>query len=171
MKIEVFSLERNGDLGDWIADLAWDGQRQRLPVRLGTNIDVAERKLIESLLLSDTIVEIIDRRTDYRTNLSWPLRPEAINDAIVVQKPAQTAPPRFAEFLFSLLAPKKSVDVQLGDLQEIFEGNVDRFGVRRARMLYWAQVLRAIGPGIWRRIKKLGFVGILIDYGRSKIGL
>jgi hypothetical protein len=37
-------------------------------------------------------------------------------------------------------------------------------------MLYWTQVLRAVGPGIWRRVKKLGFIGILIDYGRSKIG-
>jgi hypothetical protein len=80
------------------------------------------------------------------------------------------APPRLAEFLFSWIAPAKSLHEQLGDLQEIFDLNVARFGKSRAEMLYWTQVLRAVGPGIWRRIKKLGFIGILIDYGRSKIG-
>lgn len=80
------------------------------------------------------------------------------------------SPPRLAEFLFSWLAPKKSLHEQLGDLQEIFDLNVTRFGKSRAGMLYWTQVLRAVGPGIWRRVKKLGFIGILIDYGRSKIG-
>ena len=80
------------------------------------------------------------------------------------------SPPRFAELLFSWLAPKKTLHEQLGDLQEIFELNVARFGKSRAGMLYWTQVLRAVGPGVWRRVKKLGLIGILIDYGRSKIG-
>jgi hypothetical protein len=80
------------------------------------------------------------------------------------------SPPRLAEALFQLFAPKKTVQHLLGDLQEVFEKNCARFGKARARRLYWAQVLRAIGPGIWRRVKKLGLIGILIDYGRSKIG-
>jgi hypothetical protein len=79
-------------------------------------------------------------------------------------------PPVIAEFLFSWLAPKRVLQAQLGDLREIFELNVARFGKSRAGMLYWTQVLRAVGPGIWRRIKKLGFIGILVDYGRSKLG-
>jgi hypothetical protein len=83
---------------------------------------------------------------------------------------AVAEPPAVAELLFQLMAPKRSVLAQLGDMQELFELNVVRVGKRRARMLYWAQVLRAIGPGVWRRIKRLGLVAFLIDYGRSKLG-
>jgi hypothetical protein len=97
-----------------------------------------------------------------------------VDDLVVGQpiapKTEPSSPPRLAEFAFSLLAPKKSLSPQLGDLQEVFELNVARFGKSRARILYWAQVLRAVGPGVWRRVKKLGFIGILIDYGRSKLG-
>jgi hypothetical protein len=81
------------------------------------------------------------------------------------------SPPRLAEFLFSLFASKKTVDAQLGDLQEVFDHNVERYGVARARMRYWSQVLRAVGPNVWRLIRKWGLIGILIDYGRSKLGL
>lgn len=80
------------------------------------------------------------------------------------------SPPRFAETLVQLFAPKRTVQHLLGDLQEVFEKNCNRFGKARARRLYWAQVLRAIGPGIWRRIKRLGLIAFLIDYGRSKLG-
>lgn len=89
-----------------------------------------------------------------------------IFEAVVEPK----GPPRFAEFLFQLLAPKRTVKAQVGDLQELFDKNCARFGKRRARLMYWAQVLRAVGPGFWRGIKKLGLIGILIDYGRSKMG-
>jgi hypothetical protein len=80
------------------------------------------------------------------------------------------SPPQFAETLVQSLAPKRTVQHLLGDLQEVFEKNCNRFGEARARRLYWAQVLRAIGPGIWRRIKRLGLIAFLIDYGRSKLG-
>lgn len=81
------------------------------------------------------------------------------------------APPRLAEFLFSLLASKKTVNAELGDMQELFERRVKTHGVPRARMLYWSQVLRAVGPGVWRFVRKWGLIGFLIDYGRSKLGL
>lgn len=93
---------------------------------------------------------------------------DLFDDTLEIQQPS---PPQLAEALFSMLAPKKTVQHLLGDMQEIFEKNCARFGKARAKRLYWTQVLRAIGPGLWRRVKKLGFIGILIDYGRSKIGL
>ena len=80
------------------------------------------------------------------------------------------SPPRFAEMLVQLFAPKRAVQHLLGDLQEIFAKNCAEFGSVRATRLYWAQVLRALGPSIWRRIKRLGLIAFLIDYGRSKIG-
>jgi hypothetical protein len=82
----------------------------------------------------------------------------------------QVRPPASAQFIFSLLSPENTVDAGLGDLQEIFERHITKFGPDRARAFYWSQVLRAIGPNIWRLIRKWGLVGILIDYGRSKLG-
>jgi hypothetical protein len=79
-------------------------------------------------------------------------------------------PPWLAETLIQLLAPKKTVQHLLGDLQEMYEKNSTRFGKSRAGRLYWAQVLRSIGPDLWWRVKKLGLIAFLIDYGRSKLG-
>lgn len=79
-------------------------------------------------------------------------------------------PPWLAETLVQLLAPKKTVQHLLGDLQEMYEKNCVRYGKSRAGRLYWAQVLRSIGPGLWCRVKKFGLIAFLVDYGRSKIG-
>ena len=70
-----------------------------------------------------------------------------------------------------LLAPKHSVDAQLGDLQQLFEGRVKRYGAARGSMFYWTQVLRAIVPGVWRALTKWGFIGFIVDLGRKKLGL
>lgn len=80
----------------------------------------------------------------------------------------QKSPPWLAETLIQLLAPKKTVQHLLGDLQEMYEKNFARFDKSRAGRLYWAQVLCSIGPDLWRRVKKLGLIALLIDYGRSK---
>jgi hypothetical protein len=42
------------------------------------------------------------------------------------------APPAIAEALISLFTPKRFSDAQLGDMQEIFEANVKRYGPKRA---------------------------------------
>jgi hypothetical protein len=80
-------------------------------------------------------------------------------------------PPRLAEAAFALLAPRATVDSQLGDLQEIFSNNVQRYGSRRARWLYWLEVVRAIAPAMFRLAKRIGFIGLIIDYCRARLGL
>jgi hypothetical protein len=80
-------------------------------------------------------------------------------------------PPAFAETLFSLLAPKNLCDAQLGDLREMFETDKTSGGIGRARRLYWTRVARSLGPLLYRRVKQAGIIGILIDYGRTKLGL
>ena len=80
-------------------------------------------------------------------------------------------PPQFAEFLLSLLAPKNSVESQLGDMQEVFEDQVKRFGLGRAGMFYWTQVLRAIWPNVFSKLKNWGFIGTIVELGRTKLGL
>jgi len=83
----------------------------------------------------------------------------------------QAEPPRLAEAAFAWLAPKATVDSQLGDLQEIFAENVQRHGWRRARWLYWLEVMRAVAPATYRFAKRIGFIGLIIDYCRAKFGL
>jgi hypothetical protein len=82
----------------------------------------------------------------------------------------QISPPQTAEWLFAAFAPKRTVKAQLGDLQEIFENESSRFGAKRAKRLYWTRVIRSIVPALWQKLKKLGWLGILIDYGRTKLG-
>jgi hypothetical protein len=81
------------------------------------------------------------------------------------------SPPMLAEFLISCLAPKNSAQAMLGDLQEMFEQNAGRFGEKQARRKYWMQVASSIVPLVWRWVKRLGLLTLLVDYFRSKFGL
>jgi hypothetical protein len=92
----------------------------------------------------------------------------------VIEKAPIETPPWLAENLFSAFAPKKSADAQLGDLQEIFQENVKRFGLERARRMYWIRISREVGPLLFQKLKRLvkrfGIIALLIDYGRTKLG-
>jgi hypothetical protein len=77
----------------------------------------------------------------------------------------------FAELFISYLAPKNLGQAFLGDLQEMFQKNVDRFGEKQARRKYWMQVASSLGPLIWQWLKRIGFFTVLIDYFRTKLGL
>lgn len=79
-------------------------------------------------------------------------------------------PPALAETLFAFLVPNNSVEYQLGCLQELFESYAKRYGIARARRFYWIQVLKAVGPGVWRALTKWGFIGALVEFGRRKLG-
>jgi len=86
--------------------------------------------------------------------------------------PAQTeSPPQMAEWLFAMFAPRRSVGMQLGDLQEMYEKDSTRFGVQRAKRLYWTRVIRSTAPAIAQKVKKIGLFGIIADYARTKLGL
>lgn len=80
------------------------------------------------------------------------------------------SPPFLAEYLISFLAPEKSAQAQLGDLQELFEKNVARIGERQARRKYWVEVARSFGPLLLQWGKRIGFFTVLIDYFRAKFG-
>ncbi|AMA58059.1 permease prefix domain 2-containing transporter [Bradyrhizobium sp. CCGE-LA001] len=83
----------------------------------------------------------------------------------------RATPPRLAEAAFALLAPKATVDAQLGDLSELHAKNVERHGAKRARWLYWLEVARAVAPAVYRLAKRAGLFGLFIDYIRTKFGL
>jgi hypothetical protein len=42
-------------------------------------------------------------------------------------------------------------------------------GNRRAKLLYWAAVLRSIGPLLWVKLRRAGLIALLIDIGRRWI--
>jgi hypothetical protein len=80
------------------------------------------------------------------------------------------SPPLLAALFISFLAPAKTAQVQLGDLQEMFQKNVERCGEREARRMYWMQVAEAAWPLLWGWVKRIGLVTFLVDYVRSKFG-
>jgi hypothetical protein len=80
-------------------------------------------------------------------------------------------PPAIAQTLIALFAQERFADAQLGDMQEIFETNVKRHGLQRAKRLYWLEVLRSVGPIFFHWLKRIGFIAVLVDYGRKKMGL
>jgi hypothetical protein len=83
----------------------------------------------------------------------------------------RAAPPMLAELFISFLAPKNSAQGLLGDLQEMFQKNAERYGTKQARRKYWIEVGRSFGPLLWQWLKRIGFFTVLIDYFRAKFGL
>jgi hypothetical protein len=79
---------------------------------------------------------------------------------------AAVDPPGLAEWLLALVVPRRRADALLGDLEERFHRNVDSRGLRRARMLYWAEALRSIGPILWMKAKQLGFLALVAEIWR-----
>lgn len=88
-----------------------------------------------------------------------------------VREAAEAQPPRVAEAAFAWLAPRATMDAQLGDLRELYIKNFGRYGEKRARWLYWLEVVRAITPAMIRIGKRAGLFGLVIDYIRTKLGL
>jgi hypothetical protein len=55
-------------------------------------------------------------------------------------------PPKLAEYLIYLFFPRKDREAILGDLEEDFHEVHKKFGLRQARLQYWAQVFRSLWP-------------------------
>jgi hypothetical protein len=118
------------------------------------------------------IKHILSSHRDRRNRLILQSRLDALMQTVDKQeKTSSEDPPRFAEAAFAWFAPKGTVDAQLGDLQELFAKNLQNHGYRRARWLYWLQVMRAVAPALFRLLKRIGFIGLIIDYCRTKLGL
>ncbi|MHC1944020.1 hypothetical protein IF803_06500 [Bradyrhizobium sp. UFLA06-06] len=84
--------------------------------------------------------------------------------------PKRSSPPVTAAFLLAFIAPKDSAQALLGDLEEMFQKNAERFGDKQATRMYWFEVARSIGPIAWQWVKKMGFITFLVDYLRTKFG-
>jgi hypothetical protein len=80
-------------------------------------------------------------------------------------------PPAIGEALIALFCTRNRVDAVMGDLEERFHEQVRSKGERRAILLYWAGVLRSIGPLLWVKVRKAGFIALLFEIGRRWGGL
>jgi hypothetical protein len=94
------------------------------------------------------------------------LAAEFDSTAISITEWASTSPPAVAKWLILFLAPESSADALLGDLDEMFQRNVESFGEEYARRKYWKQVFKSLVPWLKRLI-----VTVVAGYVRSKLGL
>jgi hypothetical protein len=69
--------------------------------------------------------------------------------------PAVAKPLPVAEFLLGIFVPAKRVEHVAGDMNERFDRDCERYGARRAKRMYWAQVLRSVGPLVVRAIGRV----------------
>jgi hypothetical protein len=72
----------------------------------------------------------------------------------VVTAPNKLDPPKIAEFLLTMLASTARADAMVGDLNEHFARDCEKFGRARAVRLYWARTMRSLWPLLRRAIGK-----------------
>jgi hypothetical protein len=94
----------------------------------------------------------------------YPKGMTVLTDSAPLEKEV-VAPPATGEFLIELFCTKNRVDAVMGDLAERFHEHVRSKGERRAELLYWAGVLRSIGPLLWVKVRKAGLIALLLEIG------
>jgi hypothetical protein len=80
-------------------------------------------------------------------------------------------PPAFAHFLLRVAIGSKLTEELLGWIEERYHLDLEKFGPRRANLLFWSQTLRSIGPLMWQKVRNWGIFAALVEYSRRKIGL
>ena len=80
-------------------------------------------------------------------------------------------PPPFAERCMMLFASRSTREAVIGDMEQQFQANCQRFGIKRARRLYWAETIHSLGPLIWTAIKRVGIAGLALAGLKKWIGL
>ena len=78
-------------------------------------------------------------------------------------KPSLVPPPALGEILLGVFVPKRSRDTIIGDFNERFHLNRERYGDKRAKRFYWIDVLREIKPMVARLLRKVGLFALLAD--------
>jgi hypothetical protein len=75
-------------------------------------------------------------------------------------------PPGIAEVLITLIVPDGRSEPLLGDFEERFHRHVETRGLKMAKALYWAEVLRSILPILVAKAKKLGVIAVIAELWR-----
>jgi hypothetical protein len=79
-------------------------------------------------------------------------------------------PPTLGEALLVLFCPKNRTRHMIGDLEELFHEDLKTKDRKRAKLLYWSAVLRSIGPLLWMKVRKAGFIALVLEIGRRWSG-
>ena len=67
-----------------------------------------------------------------------------------------------AEFFLSVTAGgSEQREALVGDAAERFGCDCQRFGRRRAVLLYWSDIVRSLLPLLWRRIRQLTVLSLI----------
>jgi hypothetical protein len=83
----------------------------------------------------------------------------------IAEENAARLPPALGEALLLLFCSKNRARHVMGDLEEIFHEDIKTKGKRRAKLLYWAAVLRSIGPLLWVKLRRAGLIALLLEIG------
>jgi hypothetical protein len=148
-KFLVSSIEECGD--GFVIVVTHSGGKFRLKAEGASPADI-ERE-VERFLLRLELKDLTEKLSDSG-------RSERKTDAA-------TSPPAAAEFLLGLLCKKSIRDGVVGDFEEIFRDNCDRYGRRRAVALYWADVTRSIWPLVRRGAVRAIQLGVAYAVGRN----
>jgi hypothetical protein len=109
---------------------------------------VKEIEIVDKLCLKicgkDSEMKSFHKKFFLKTNIALLktlgfIKPDADQQAL-------DAPPKLAEYLIYLFFPRKDREAILGDLEEDFHEVHKKFGLRQARLQYWAQVFRSLWP-------------------------
>jgi hypothetical protein len=76
------------------------------------------------------------------------------------------SPPALAEWIIGSLLRGKKQQAALGDLDELFHTDLERFGERRARRLYWARSVRFLWPMLRRIFGRIASWGVVAAVAR-----
>lgn len=74
------------------------------------------------------------------------------------EKNTSHGPPRWAERLVERIAAAHLSEELLGDLFELFQKNVERYGHGRARLLYILEVILLLHPRLWRESSEANYL-------------
>jgi hypothetical protein len=77
-----------------------------------------------------------------------------------------TTPPKIAEFCLGALLSGAKADAIIGDLNERFQQDLKRYGVRRARRLYSARTIKSLWPLFRRAVARAIKVGAFAEFVR-----
>jgi hypothetical protein len=86
--------------------------------------------------------------------------------ATIKARNAANTPPKIAEFCLAALLSGVKADAIIGDLNERFQHDLKRYGVRRARHLYSARAIKSLWPLFRRAVARVIKVGIFAEIAR-----
>jgi len=80
-----------------------------------------------------------------------------------MKKQLQNPPKGARKILHWYCSPERLEEIE-GDIHEVFTDNIERYGIRKARIYYWFQVIRCFKPYAWKRKnEKLKISGLMVS--------